>query len=278
MKKYLIILGVFSAILIIGFVAVMWRDSSYPGLADAIGISIAFIFPLLLIAAAVIFLGALHKIDIENRTIYKRYLGGLQITAGILYLLLLGSVAHILPENLFRDIAQNISPAFNYYVKHQKTEDPDLDKYQNCQTCNLYMLCNNDLSTTDSTQRRYLLAYHSLKQALGKTAKKQTDTMLCLTAFSSERMDTVWQGQKMNTLIMLKFKMADIPGTMAYYYHCNDSEGICFSKPLLTPVTDNDLEANLMERMSKEKDTVKLAREADSLAKYMIADSSLKQQ
>lgn len=222
MKKHLLVLY---ASLIAALIAALIVEYGYFKVYDTLyvkGFIVGYLclcLPLLLIWGFSIYMGrALSRKASNNKLVFPKFSLNFQITFSIAYIYFVGR--------------------FFFHVVLVTASSAPV-KVNDCSESNL-----NSLSMQDETlSRKYIMAYNSLKQVLRMNAQNSSDTNVCLERTLSQTFDTVIDGNRMNTKIILTMGVADKDdGTFRYLFCCNDSVGfqICsYPFPKINATTNN---------------------------------------
>lgn len=215
MKKYFwILLCSLAATLTVETVYFVFFDRLH--VVEFLLIFLCSCIPLFLILGLSILIGrSLSQTTIDKKVTLPKFSFNFQISLSITYIVFL---AHF----FFQYLPTNFTAKVEDYNE------------QNIQT----------LSHFDEDERqKYLMAYNTLKQVLRMNAQNSSDTNVCLERTLSQSFDTVINGNRMNTKIVLTMGVAGKDdGTFRYLFCCNDSVGfqICsYPFPKINATTNN---------------------------------------
>jgi len=111
------------------------------------------------------------------------------------------------------------------FVPNRNKEDTIAS--DDCTASNLQLL-----ATTDSSlEKKYLMAYDSLKHIVKSKVKNDIDTAICLNGVFSKPFDTIINGHKMTTKIVLALIQQSRDSiAIKYLFCCNDSIGFTVNR------------------------------------------------
>lgn len=161
--------------------------------------------PILIFGIVSIVMGhALRRANDDGKLIFPRSSLNLQIILSAIYICVI---------------------SYWLFVPHRNKEDTIAS--DDCTASNLQLLATAD----SSLEKKYLMAYDSLKHIVKSKVKNGTDTAICLNGVFSKPFDTVINGHKMTTKIILALILQSRDSiTFRYLFCCNDSIGFTVNR------------------------------------------------